>query len=432
MQRYFFLLLFCCCVQLANAQTDAPKVFTTDIDHFWEAYDSVQATGDSALQVALLQRLYVNRGTPGLKAFMEARDYSAALWASLIRRVPRFWSSVRPQTLAVKNYKASIEASLRRLKALYPKLRPATMYFTIGGLRSGGTTTGDMVLIGTEIAAGTAETDVSEFPDKWLAGVFREQKPDNIVALNIHEFVHTQQREGGNSLLDQSIKEGAADFITELVMGEALQSNYLQYGRAHEAVLKEAFKKEMFSGFSQNWLYNGSRAATVADLGYFMGYAICKAYYDKASNKKKAVRDIIGLNYSRSSAVEAFLERSGYYAEPLDKRALLAAFEAQQPVVSGLRPFANGAMDVDTALQELTILFSAPMNPRGYSINNGERGRDYSPITGVTGFSSDGRTFTLKVELKPAHDYEFVLTNRSFCSAGGYPLKSYTVKFRTR
>jgi len=83
------------------------------------------------------------------------------------------------------------------------------MYFTIGGLRSGGTTSDSMVLIGAEIAMGDSTTDVSEMPNKWLKNVFAHQRPDNIVPLNIHEYIHTQQpSHGGDYLLSQTIIEG--------------------------------------------------------------------------------------------------------------------------------------------------------------------------------------------------------------------------------
>ena len=72
------------------------------------------------------------------------------------------------------------------------------------------------------------------------------------------------------------------------------------------------------------------------------------------------------------------------------------------------------------------------MNKNGYSINNGKRGKDYSPITGVIGFSDDGTSFTLKIEMKPDHEYEFTITDRSFRSADGYPLKPFEVKFKTK
>jgi hypothetical protein len=58
--------------------------------------------------------------------------------------------------------------------------------------------------------------------------------------------------------------------------------------------------------------------------------------------------------------------------------------------------------------------------------------KGYSPIIGVVGFSDDGTSFTIKIEVKPDHEYEFVITNLSFKSAEGYPLKRYEVKFKTK
>ena len=321
MQRIAFTL-FVIFFFTSGRQVPKQKVFTSDIDNFWRAYDSIQTTKDSLKQLHFIQTLYIDKGTEGLKAFMQARDYTAELWVKLINRYPRFWRSIRPNTLTVKSKAKEIERSIKKLKTLYPDLREAKMYFTIGGLRSGGTTMNDMVLIGAEIATGNASTDVSEFSNKWLEGVFKNQQPGNIVALNIHEYVHTQQRGETQNLLGQAIREGACDFVTELVMGKPLQNNYLEYGRKHEKELKEQFKEEMFTSAYSNWLYNGSNAKTVADLGYFMGYAICKAYYKQASNKAKAVKEIIELNYSDTAAVEDFLKKSKYYAEPHNKTEL--------------------------------------------------------------------------------------------------------------
>lgn len=297
--------------------TTAVKVYTSDIDHFWEAYDSIRTTRDSLQQLRYIRELYINKGTEGLKAFMQLRDYSDVYWVKLINRLPKFWNSIRPNTLSVKGKAAEIERSIQRLKVLYPGLREAKMYFTVGGLRSGGTTMNDMVLVGTEIATGTASTDVSEFPDPWLAGVFREQRLDNIVPLNIHEYVHTQQKQVAiQNLLGACIRQGACDFIAELVMGEPLGNNYLRYGRQQDAVLKEKFRNDMYTTDYRDWLYNGANAGTMADLGYYMGYAICESYYRNAADKALAVKEIIELDHSDADAVRAFLNRSGYYGKP--------------------------------------------------------------------------------------------------------------------
>src|SRR5436305_4502849 len=108
MKNACFIFLFMSFFKMAPAQHTGPKVFTSDIDHFWEAFDSTQTTSDSLKQVSFIQSLYVDRGTPGLKAFMESRDYSVTTWVQLIRQYPKFWKSVRPNTLEVKNRTESI------------------------------------------------------------------------------------------------------------------------------------------------------------------------------------------------------------------------------------------------------------------------------------------------------------------------------------
>ena len=148
--------------------------------------------------------------------------------------------------------------------------------------------------------------------------------------------------------------------------------------------------------------------------------------------RKKAISDIIELNYSDTAAVENFLAKSKYYTEPINKQELIQRFKAKQPYVLNLEPFANGDTLIDASIKEIKIIFSAPMSKKGYSIDLGERGKDFFPIVGALGFSDDGISFTIKVDMKPNYEYEFVITDRSFKSIDGYPLKPYEVKFKTR
>jgi len=170
-----------------------------------------------------------------------------------------------------------------------------------------------MILIGSEIAMGNRYTDVSEFPDKRLENFFKPKTSVDIVPVAIHEYVHTQQITEGKTLLGQSLCEGSCDFITELVLHVQLTHSYLIYGRKNEKLLKQQFKKEMFAEDYSNWLYNGATSKTMGDLGYFMGYAICKSYYRHAKDKQKAIRHIIELNYADLSAIKTFLLESKYY-----------------------------------------------------------------------------------------------------------------------
>lgn len=425
-KRLSGLLALSLWVITAHAQ---PKVYTSDIDRFWIAYDSARTTADTTLQQRYFQQLYIDPGTPGLKAFMKLRRYDAPLYTRLINKYPKFWVSIRPNTLTVKAKTAAIEKAIDHFKEIYPDLKPSTMYFTIGGLRSGGTTMEDMVLVGAEIATADSNTDASEMSD-WYKNVFKHQNPENIVALNVHEYVHTQQRQTeGNMLLSQIIKEGGADFVAELASGMPNNSNYMVYGREHADSVRTAFLKDMYGANSLGWLYNAN--VPIADLGYYTGYTICKDYYQKAKDKKQAIKDIIRVDYENDSAVDAFLDESGYFPQKPDKKALLAQYETHRPAVTALTPDINHHTDVDTGLTTLTFTFSEPMG-NGISINNGPGGKDEYPIGKLLGFSADRQSYTVQLTLKPAHHYAFVFTPLGFASKQGYPLKEYVVDFTTK
>ena len=129
-----------------------------------------------------------------------------------------------------------------------------------------------------------------------------------VVPTIAHEFVHTQQHypfwgslTGGPrflraTVLRQSIVEGSADFIAELVTGHHHQ---YPYGEAHEAELWAAFQRDMHSKEFGRWLYNGrdtaARGDRPPDLGYFMGYAITRAYFRERTDTARAIHDILHI-----------------------------------------------------------------------------------------------------------------------------------------
>jgi len=136
-------LLFTCAFAQGNS-----KIYTSDIDNFWVAYDSIQHVEDFSDKLELINRLYISKGTKGLHAFMKARDYNDTLYVKLIESNPKFWNSIRSNTLSVKDKAGELNEAVEKLKQIYPDLKDAEMYFTIGGLRSGGTVTDNMVLVG--------------------------------------------------------------------------------------------------------------------------------------------------------------------------------------------------------------------------------------------------------------------------------------------
>jgi len=67
---------------------------------------------------------------------------------------------------------------------------------------------------------------------------------------------------------------------------------------------------------ASHWLYQGDKSVNrPADLGYYIGYEICKAYYDHARDKRTAVHDIINI-----TDADAFLGASGYTGNMSSRR----------------------------------------------------------------------------------------------------------------
>ena len=319
-------LLICLLAILTSCQKEnkAPQnktVYTEDIDHFWEAYDSIQTTDNYDKKIEYINDLYIDKATVGLQSFMKSRHYKDSIYVYLIDGLPKFWNSLRTNTLKVKKKIPDLEKSIDRLRELYPELTDAKIYFTIGCLNSGGTADDDMVLIGSEIAVSDKYVDTSEFQGDdwlvWLKNLFQTQSIDNLVYLNTHEYIHTQQSGSNRRVLNKSLQEGAADFMAELVVERELNSTYITYGKEHYQEVLTDFKDEMFTENLDNWLFNGGKHPKCGDLGYFMGYAICKGYYQKAENKKAAVKTIIELDFNDNELIVDFLNQSGIYKETI-------------------------------------------------------------------------------------------------------------------
>src|ERR1700761_3027190 len=150
MKKLSALLLFnLCFLSLAYGQYSTRKIITDDIDNFWNAYDSIRTTKDSVKQLYYIQKLYIARGTDGLKAFMDAKNYTAEGYVSAIRHYPKFWNSVRDNTYKCKGLTTEFDPDIKILNSIYPQLKPAVIYFTIGTLNSAGTSGDGKVLIGT-------------------------------------------------------------------------------------------------------------------------------------------------------------------------------------------------------------------------------------------------------------------------------------------
>lgn len=134
-----------------------------------------------------------------------------------------------------------------------------------------------MILIGTELAASTPETEKLELSPwiKSVVGTFGD-----VVSMVSHETIHTQQTKSKlTNLVEFTINEGVADFLSQKIAGFNINKIPFEYGLQNDCELR----KEFLSDFSKkksdisNWLYNGSKSTNrPVDLGYYIGYKIAE------------------------------------------------------------------------------------------------------------------------------------------------------------
>lgn len=289
---------------------------TIDIQNFWAAYDLLDTAKSYKDSVKIIQREYLNKATDHFKSFIRIRRFTAVEYVKKIRLYPKFWQSIRLPTENIAKRKDEIEAILDKYEECIPYFRRPDICFAIGCLRSGGTTEKGLILIGAEIAASTPAVDKSEMKG-WLASVIGNT--GDIISMVAHEAIHTQQfdlrliRRNKNLLLEQSLKEGVADFLTTELFGLNINASGYIYGEEHECELWKEFEKDLEENprAYQKWLYQGNSSKDrPADLGYYIGHKIARAYYIKQKDKRKAIRTL--LNIARSKKI---LEKSGYHLE---------------------------------------------------------------------------------------------------------------------
>jgi len=233
--------------------------------------------------------------------------------------LPRFWRAfdeihsfadtmIRPTTLGLsQTIQSDVRTAMRSFAQLYPDAVFPDVYFCLGAMATGGTIGQHGLFIGVELFTDGATSPHSEL-SPWQLSVIRP--PSLLPAIVAHEVTHYQQKVHGGTLLAQSILEGSADFVSELVTGMTVNAPIHEYGNAHEMELWNEFKQAMNGSDVSQWLYNGGSVTSTsrpANLGYFIGYQITKAYWGAHADKSASLRDILTV-----TNFPAFLAASAY------------------------------------------------------------------------------------------------------------------------
>ena len=257
------------------------KFVTEDVELFWLAFENMDSLGQDAFVK------YIENGTAGVKGFTKYRIENAkALYKTVKERKEDYLKS-RNVLEDLDTKKQEIIDIYETLEGLYSDAVFPPIYFVIGRFNSGGTVSDAGIILGTEMM----------------------ENLNGLPGLVAHELIHYQQNlKGKTTLLFQSLKEGSADFIGELISGTHINKVAFDYGEANSEKLTREFVKKMKKKNLKDWLYQTSgKDDRPNDLGYWMGYKITEAYYNKQEDKKQAISDILNIE----NPVE-FTQKSGF------------------------------------------------------------------------------------------------------------------------
>ncbi|MGZ3377587.1 MAG: gliding motility protein GldB-related protein [Phenylobacterium sp.] len=277
----------------------APRILTEDVTRFYKVYDA--AGGHPG--VDQLEHDYLARGSDGLHQFAKARNVTAERIADNIEKNPQTYIDARACMAALPGVKRRLAASFDRLAKLYPEAKFPPVTLVIGRGRPVGITDASGVLIGLEALCS--------------ATFMNPNLEDRFVHNIAHEYGHIQQSaelqalnpgDPGATVLMVALIEGAGEFTAELISGDVGNNQHRAWTKGKEAQIERAFVQDEDKTDLSKWFYNGpGDAAHPGDLGYWVGYRIVKAYYQRAADKHQALRDIFNMRDPR-----AFLAASGW------------------------------------------------------------------------------------------------------------------------
>lgn len=412
-------------------QNSKTKITTSDIENFWIAYDLITKSTDSLERIKLINDFYISKGSDGLKGMIAARNYEDYEFVHAILNYPDYWNSIRQNSKNLMKDKKQIENYFTRLKEIYPDLQPTEIYFPIGVFRSAGTYQGKKVLLGAEFLLANEKSCLEELPER-IRNSMKEYMPYDIPRIVLHEAIHTQQKPWENlSIIHLSVAEGVAEFISTLISGKPL-SPPVAFGKRNQEKVVKRYMIEIFRDDDVwNWLWNENQNELVErDLAYYIGYEICERYYKNAVDKKKAIQELIELDYSNDEAFARIVDGTGFL--PMTWQEIGIKYESMRPTLNRVLEFENGSNKVSPKLKVITIEFSEPMSNRwrNFSHNDHMEGSRLK-IKRIIGWSPDKKQLSFEVEeLMPNTSYHLVVSQITK-EDGGNRMQPYTIRFAT-
>jgi hypothetical protein len=273
---------------------------TRAMETFWPYLEQALADTTKAREIL---RSYIFEGP------QEVRDYYVVRYGSIdnmygqmINASPGYYRylSTRFRADSLQPYKKDILAAMRQFREYYPQAVFPKVYVVPGLLNSGGTSTEMGMFLGGDMY-GKGPGMPSEELTEWQEGAVSSLS--GLPKLTVHELMHFQQSYQDSinleTLLSAVIQEGVCDFLVELCFEEPMSNtnlDFLEDPANHDWIFGE-LKRDLMGWETDKWLYNGgSIQDRPHDLGYTVGYLICKSFYENQQDKQAAVVELLNTS----------------------------------------------------------------------------------------------------------------------------------------
>lgn len=283
-----------CAAFCATARSAAPAIHIEDVERFYQIYDA--AGGHPTAEQ--LQHDYLDRGSEGLRQLAKVRNVTGVRIADTLAKRPELYSGAKRCLDVLPSVRQRVEVALRELVRVYPQARTPPVTIAVGRGKPvgvGSPVTGLQIGLEALCAANWMNPDVE----------------DRFVHVIAHEYAHVQQVQAlvddeHPTVLVRALTEGAAEFVAELTSGRTGYAHFPALTQGREKEIETAFAADIDKTDLSAWADN-STFEKGGDLGYWVGYRIVRAYYQRAADKKQAVGEILEL-----SDPKAFLQKSGW------------------------------------------------------------------------------------------------------------------------
>ena len=272
-----------------------------------ERFAAVLVENDEIPSPEQIEAGYLSQAGEGLALMQATRFGTAENLSNAIARSPGA-------------YRDAIQRCLPIAQSMEPDLR--AIYLALSGLFPNETLPQAEVVIGAGTSAGIASPNVQVIGLETLCAASSTEAEfrSALRYFFAHEPIHSFQAPldettlGDDPLLTLSLHEGVADMVAALILGHIPDAErdkwalarrdalFRQFHADRRTVRESVARGETLGTFSPEaraalgrWHFNHNQVADDwrSDLGYWIGRQIASAYVEQASDKRKAIQDLV-------------------------------------------------------------------------------------------------------------------------------------------